>query len=514
MRFLPLLVLVTIWDAGAQTLGVRGRVLSATSGKVLDSVIVRLLVADSAVYSSATGEYRFGSGTSTLSGRDPSTPGWRLENGWLLVSKGVQAGSKATLRDLRGKIVRTAYGKISGMDLDLTDMVSTGSHTGIFLLSISADPSVPGHTQRIALVEGKVVSIFGSSSWGVVASRALAAPADTLHLWKPGFKAKKVAVANLGDSLADISLDTLTGMQTAPAPLFRDPIWNGAADPTISWNTKEKAFWIFYTNRRATCTNCSGVSWVFGTDIGIASSFDGGASWQYRGIAKLKGKANLSWNSSTNTFWAPDIVHDNGVYHMYVSITPGILTGWNESIAGIVHLTATDPLNGWSYDAIPYTAIHTGIDAAVRKLGDGNWHMWGKFSDMLQSTDLAKWTVKGTEPTGGEGPFVFQFQGYYWMLRDPDTDGLRVYRSTDGTTWTEQNAFILVGAGTRSGDVKGGSHPSVLLQGNKAYIFYFAQEAQISCIQAAQLSVSNGILSAIRDAPFEFILRHYDDSMR
>jgi hypothetical protein len=122
--------------------------------------------------------------------------------------------------------------------------------------------------------------------------------------------------------------------------------------------------------------------------------------------------------------------------------------------------------------------------------------------------------VNGTEPTGGEGPFVFYFQGYYWMLRDPDTDGLRVYRSPDGLAWTEQSAFILVGAGTRPGDVKGGSHPSVLLQGNKAYIFYFAQEAQISCIEAAQLTVSNGVLSAIRDTPFEFILRHYDDSMR
>ena len=513
------LVLVSLCAAGAQTLGLRGRVLSTTSGKPLDSVFVRLLVTDSAVVSSSNGVYRFGSATSELSRMDPAQDGWRLAGGKLLVSGIGDAGAKATLRDLRGNVVRTMdFGTTSVGDLDVTPAVATVSGSGIYFLSLSQGPQVPVAIHRITLLDGRIVATNPSPAetapGGVVSARSLAGAVDTLHLWKPGFQPKKVAVSNLVDSLPDISLDTLTTMQTAPAPLFRDPIWNGAADPTISWNTREKAFWIFYTNRRATCTNCTGVSWVFGTDIGIASSFDGGASWQYRGIAKLKGKTNLSWNSSTNTFWAPDIVQNAGVYHMYVSITPGILTAWNESIAGIVHLTATDPLNGWSYDAVPYTAIHTGIDAAVRKLGDGYWHMWGKFSDVLRSSDLLNWTVNGTEPTGGEGPFVFYFQGYYWMLRDPDTDGLRVYRSPDGLAWTEQSAFILVGAGTRSGDDTGGKHPSVVLQGTKAYIIYFTQGNQISCLQAAELTVANGILSANRDTPFEFILRHYDDSMR
>jgi hypothetical protein len=516
-KSLQVLLLASLWQASAQTIDLRGRVLAASTGRVLDSVIVRLLVSDTSVYSTAGGVYRFGSATASLSeAGSGGSPSLRLEGGRLWAVGGFSADAKLTVRDLTGRAIRSAgLANPSGGDLDISSAVATESVFGTYFLSIYRGRNLPVETRRITVHDGKIASISPLADGDrLQAARTIAASSDTLHLWKPGFKAKKVAIANLADSLADISLDTLTAMQTAPAPLFRDPIWNGAADPTISWNTREKAFWIFYTNRRATCTNCTGVSWVFGTDIGIASSFDGGASWQYRGIAKQKGKKDLNWNTATNTFWAPDIVYSNGVYHMYVSITPGILTGWNESIAGIVHLTATDPLNGWSYDAVPYTAIHSGIDAAVRKLGDGIWHMWGKFSDVLQSTDLVKWTVKGTEPTGGEGPFVFFFQGYYWMLRDPDTDGLRVYRSTDGTTWTEQSAFILVGAGTRSGDVKGGSHPSILLQGNKAYIFYFAQEAQISSLQVAQLSVSNGILSAIRNTPFEFILRHYDDSMR
>ena len=32
---------------------------------------------------------------------------------------------------------------------------------------------------------------------------------------------------------------------TPNAPLFRDPIYDGAADPTIIWNPKEKAWWTF-----------------------------------------------------------------------------------------------------------------------------------------------------------------------------------------------------------------------------------------------------------------------------
>lgn len=51
------------------------------------------------------------------------------------------------------------------------------------------------------------------------------------------------------------------------APLFRDPIYDGAADPVIIWNKEEKAWWIFYTNRRAFGPNC-GVAFVHGTDIG------------------------------------------------------------------------------------------------------------------------------------------------------------------------------------------------------------------------------------------------------
>jgi hypothetical protein len=84
-----------------------------------------------------------------------------------------------------------------------------------------------------------------------------------------------------------------------PAPLFRDPIFDGAADPSVIWNPAEKEWWIFYTQRRATA-RIPGVAWCYGTKIGIAASHDEGRHWYYRGTA-----AGLDFEKGDNTFWAP-----------------------------------------------------------------------------------------------------------------------------------------------------------------------------------------------------------------
>ncbi|MBP1767820.1 MAG: family 43 glycosylhydrolase, partial [Candidatus Aminicenantes bacterium] len=35
--------------------------------------------------------------------------------------------------------------------------------------------------------------------------------------------------------------------RTPPAPLYRDPVFDGAADPSLIWNDKERSWWVFYT---------------------------------------------------------------------------------------------------------------------------------------------------------------------------------------------------------------------------------------------------------------------------
>ena len=73
----------------------------------------------------------------------------------------------------------------------------------------------------------------------------------------------------------------------ASKPLYRDPVFDGAADPVVIWNPQVKRWWMFYTNRRANMAGASGVTWVHGTPIGIAESADGGAHWKYFGNAQF-----------------------------------------------------------------------------------------------------------------------------------------------------------------------------------------------------------------------------------
>ena len=110
---------------------------------------------------------------------------------------------------------------------------------------------------------------------------------------------------------------TPQSVKQTPAPLYRDPIFDGAADPVLVWNPFVKAWWMLYTQRRAKVEE-QGVAWCHGTEVGVAESKDGGVTWVY------KGTLPLSHPDKGYSFWAPDIIRDNqGLYHMFVSYVPG-----------------------------------------------------------------------------------------------------------------------------------------------------------------------------------------------
>ena len=73
----------------------------------------------------------------------------------------------------------------------------------------------------------------------------------------------------------------------APRPLYRDPPFDAPTDPVLCFNAEAKKWYMYYTARRATATNAPGVTWVHGSNIGMAESSDGGATWIYRGTAKI-----------------------------------------------------------------------------------------------------------------------------------------------------------------------------------------------------------------------------------
>lgn len=65
--------------------------------------------------------------------------------------------------------------------------------------------------------------------------------------------------------------------ETAPKPLYRDPVYDGAADVSSIYDRAQHRWVMFYTNRRATLKlpDSKDVSWVHGTPIGMAISKNG-----------------------------------------------------------------------------------------------------------------------------------------------------------------------------------------------------------------------------------------------
>ncbi len=302
----------------------------------------------------------------------------------------------------------------------------------------------------------------------------------------------------------------------APKPLFRDPIHDGAADPVVIWNPSVKRWWMFYTNRRATVTNEPGVAWVHGTKLGIAESTNNGANWNYIGTADIELPTSLG---STNvTHWAPEIfTAPDGTHHMFLTVVPGIFRDWNHP-RSIVHLTSDD-LRRWKNAKPISLASDRVIDACVIQLTNTLWRMWynnerdKKSIYYADSRDLLNWEDKGKAAGQhrGEGPKVFRWHNTYWMIIDA-WQGLAVYRADDATGWVRQpGGNLLQQPGTGADDQVMGGHPDVVVNGDRAFLFYFthpirrdgaprtAYEQQRSSLLVTELFYNDGKLSCDRE---------------
>jgi beta-xylosidase len=269
---------------------------------------------------------------------------------------------------------------------------------------------------------------------------------------------------------------------------------------------------MLYTNRRATAEDRK-FAWVHGTDIGVASSVDG-KEWVYRGT--LEG-LDIEWGR--NTFWAPEIYWHEGTYHMYVSYIRGVPERWGYQ-ADMLHYTSPDLIK-WTFQSKLDISNKNIIDACIYRMPDGKFRMWfkeGNHTYAAESSDLYEWKRIGPVIEGRwhEGPNVFRFKGFYWMIVD-EWRGQGVYRSDDLVHW-ERNGLILDQPGSREDDGTIGLHADVVVQGEHAYIFYFTHPERTngneestygtrrSSIQVAELEVVDGILICFRDKPFDLKL--------
>jgi len=262
-----------------------------------------------------------------------------------------------------------------------------------------------------------------------------------------------------------------------------------------------------------------GVAWAHGADIGIASSVDG-QNWLYRGTLEV-----LAFEHGRNTFWAPEVIWHEGVYHMFVSYVRGVPSTWTGG-RNIVHMLSSN-LWDWQFHSIVPLSSERVIDACLYRLPDGLWRMAYKdedhsaFTYLAESPDLANWTVNGPLITDcpHEGPNVFQWRGSYWMITDP-WNGLGVYHSSDGKAWARQEN-ILQTPGTRPDDGAIGHHADVLVQGDNAYLFYFTHpevdghagedyvwtyNRRRTSLQAARLDLRDGRLVCDRNQAFDLNL--------
>lgn len=313
--------------------------------------------------------------------------------------------------------------------------------------------------------------------------------------------------------------------QQPSAPLYRDPIYDGAADPIVIWNHVEKEWWMIYSQRKAN-QQIPDVAFCYGTDIGIASSSDNGASWIYRGTF------DLEFEKGRNTFWAPDIIYNpnDKLYHMFVVYIKGVRIHWGGD-ATIHHYTSKDM---WKWKHIGPLKLSSPrvIDAALIKMDNGKYRMWykddekGGITMMSESKDLYKWENAEEPIIGGqahEGPIIFKFKDYYWLLTD-EWQGMRIYRSNDLDNW-EKQGLVLDTPSSRHEDSPSGAHGDVVVVDGKAYIFYFTHPGRKShfegemdsdgvysytnrrsVVQVGELVFKNGTLECDRDKPFDFFL--------
>ena len=292
---------------------------------------------------------------------------------------------------------------------------------------------------------------------------------------------------------------TPSGM-LAPRPLYRDPPFDAPTDPVLCFNGEQKKWFMYYTARRATATNAPGVTWVHGSNIGMAESSDGGATWTYCGTADIGYGKDA--HPSDYTYWAPEVIWHDRAYHMYLSFVPGIFTDWNHP-REIVHLTSKDGVKWDTVGKVDLRSDRT-IDACVIQLPNGAWRMWYKDERAARSLcyadspDLYHWEPKGSAVTNfnGEGPKVIHWKAKYWLIADCWQNGMRVWSSDDCLAWKLQEEPLF------------GSHGDVVVSGNRAWWFYFggprvdtatnapprAARGRTTAINVVELSVAGGKL--------------------
>ncbi|WP_318244814.1 family 43 glycosylhydrolase [Microbacterium pullorum] len=314
----------------------------------------------------------------------------------------------------------------------------------------------------------------------------------------------------------------MTASASATGELYRDPVYDGATDPTVVI-AAHGDWWMFYTQRRATHPDPGpGVAWVHGSRIGVARSADG-VRWEYAGTLEpdstgqaLSLEAGAPPAEVAATHWAPEVIRDGGRWRMYLTEIDGVPDRWPGHARSIVEYVSDD-LVDWRRRGPLALASDRVIDAAVARTPDDRWRLWYKdeaahsVTRVAVSDDLADWRDEGVAIGGDphEGPHAFELGGWWWMIVD-EWRGMGVYRSTDAVAWERQGGpdAVILGAGEVPGE-EFGHHGAAVREGDVLWYYYFGHPARASApesvddrrcaVYRARLRVRDGVLVATAD---------------
>ena len=274
------------------------------------------------------------------------------------------------------------------------------------------------------------------------------------------------------------------------AQCFDDPVTNGAADPVLIWNHKSNQWVMYYTQRRANMPNPQGVDWAHGCSVGIATSPDG-SEWTYYGVCQGDKMLSNTDPEKRHTWWAPDVFTDeNGLFHMFVTYVPNITTDWSGP-RDIRHYTSEDGFN-WDFQSVLPLEAERCIDPCVKKIGD-TWYLWyknesvGGYTWMAKSPDLYTWEVVGemTKDVAHEAPYVWEWDGKYWMIVDAWSHYRRIYVSEDGLSGWEF-----------SSEISSFAHPAVyIIQGKPIITGHLHIDGRHSVLLMHELQYADGKFS-------------------
>ena len=274
------------------------------------------------------------------------------------------------------------------------------------------------------------------------------------------------------------------------AQCFDDPVTNGAADPVLIWNHKSNQWVMYYTQRRANMPNPQGVDWAHGCSVGIATSPDG-SEWTYYGVCQGNKMLSNTDPEKRHTWWAPEVFTDEkGLFHMFVTYVPNITTDWSGP-RDIRHYTSEDGFN-WDFQSVLPLEADRCIDPCVKKIGD-TWYMWyknesvGGYTWMAKSPDLYTWEVVGeaASDVAHEAPYVWEWDGKYWMIVDAWSHYRRIYTSKDGLTDWEFSSEITTCA-----------HPAVyIIQGKPIITGHLHIDGRHSVLLMHELKYEDGKFS-------------------